>query len=451
MMLNKKRYKFGAQHHRDIVIAACIVVVVYLLSALFDLAEFFIEWAASLDHDDHYNIDELPMVFLSMAIIAIWFSRRRIRELNAEIAMRAKAEAKSMESLDMFRSLFQEGLSGNFIADAKGNVVLCNEAFRIMSGMTLNAQQKFNLATALGRQEWETLLEKLKESEYLDFSELALKRPDKGAWVVMARFRTSLLNKDQGCEIHGYFTDITEQYLAERELATLLVENRALTRHAMQVQEEERCHLAREIHDDLGQYLTAIRLDAATIPRDTENGAAGIHAERIARHAEHIQAAIKRIIKRLRPAALDAHGLTEAVRCLARDWRKQNPDIRCDLELDESCSNLPEFIGIITYRIVQEALTNIARHARASRVNILIQRIQPDGTPCLLVQIQDNGIGFEPASQHSSFGLTGMRERIESAQGTFKLASRKGAGVLISARIPLNTVKRSEYVENIAG
>src|SRR5690606_18783402 len=228
--------------------------------------------------------------------------------------------------------------------------------------------------------------------------------------------------------IHGYFTDITEQYLAEKELAELLIENRALSKHAMEIQEQERCHLAREIHDDMGQYLTAIRLDAATIPRNTENAAVAIHADRIAQHAGHIQAASKRIIKRLRPAALDEHGLIEAIPILLEEWGEQNPGIQCNLQINVSAGKLPEVVSIVAYRIVQEALTNIARHAKAHNVNVLINTMGANGSACLLVEVQDDGIGFDTSSSHhSSFGLTGMRERVESTNGSFKLTSNQGA------------------------
>lgn len=430
---------------RDLIVAVCTVALVYVLSATFDLAERFIAWSAPLDH---YEIDELPLVFLAIALVSAWFSVRRMYELAAEIDVRIKAEKKSHESLTRFQTLFEEGLSGNFIADMEGNILICNEAFRTMSGMALSGQQEFSVTKALG-QKWQNIIHICPESGYLDFAELELQRPDKGAWVVMARFRPALSEQGKLQEIHGYFTDITEQYLAEKELAQLFLENRALAGHAMQAQEEERCRLAREIHDDVGQYLTAIRLDAATIPKIDNSTTATVHLTRIAKHAEHIQTAIKRIIKRLRPAALDAHGLVEAIQLLAQDWRSRNPDIDCKLTLDKSCGQLPEPISIIIYRIVQEALTNISRHSQAHHVSIDIN--QQDLAGHLLVRIKDDGIGFQTTDSFNSFGLTGMRERIESVQGKFRLMSNPGAGVVITAIIPFILTRKNTHVENIIG
>jgi len=426
---------------RDMLIALCTVALTYFLSISLDLAEHFMEWAEPLEHG---QIDELPFVFLAAAIVAIWFSSKRMRELSIEIATRREAEKKAHESLVRFQTLFEEGLNGNFIADKHGNLVICNKAFRIMSGMAVRGEDQFNIASALGGK-WQSITRDSSPSAYIDFPELILERPDKGVWVVMARFRQVLSETSEIQEVHGYFTDVTEQYLAEKELSQLFAENRALASHAMQAQEEERCRLAREIHDDVGQYLTAIRLDAATIPKITNKSDATTYLERIARNAEYIQTAIKRIIKRLRPAALDAHGLIEAIQQLIHDWCKQNPEINCSMDLDESCNRLPETISIVIFRIIQEALTNISRHAQARRVDIYLKNKNQG----LFVRIKDDGLGIQSSSvTPNSFGLTGMRERIESLHGSFTLASRPNTGVTITAIIPFNHLRECEYVEN---
>lgn len=446
MFLHHRKRPLSAPQSDTIVIAV-LIGLTYGLCIAFEVAERFADWAAPLEP---YQVDELPLVLLVAAIAAFWFSRRRMRELSTEVAMRIRAEQAANESLNKFQTLFIEGLSGNFVTDAAGNVTLCNEAFRTMSGMSVHGWQEFSLAGALeGR--WETLLADLRQSGRLDFSELTLARPDRGPWIVMARFNRSVSAQDNQEEIHGYFVDITEQHLAEKELASLLAENRALTGHAMRTQEEERSYLAREIHDDLGQYLTAIRLDAAAILQGVYGNTVATHTRRIIRHTEHIQMAIKRILGRLRPAALDAHGLVDAIQCLAREWCDQNTGVACTLELDETCGKLPEPISIVAYRIVQEALTNIARHAKAKSVNIAVHRIHTNSLLSLLVEVQDDGIGFKPSSHRLSFGLSGMRERVESVKGVFRLVSGPGTGVLISAKIPLSVIPQIEHVKDTTG
>src|SRR5690606_32401291 len=123
----------------------------------------------------------------------------------------------SHDNLKMFQTLFAEGLRGNFIADESGHILLCNDAFRNMAGISNGGQHRFSLADALD-DGTEILLTDLKSADYQDFQELELKLPNNRPLVVMARFRQSLLSQDLAPKIHGYFTDITEQFLAEKEL-----------------------------------------------------------------------------------------------------------------------------------------------------------------------------------------------------------------------------------------
>lgn len=419
------------QSHRDLFIAICTIASVFFVSAKLDISEKFVEWA--LLHES-LQLDELPLVLFAAAVVAIWFSRRRMREVVAEATRRVEAEYASKESQRMFKTLFDQGLCGNFVADLQGNILLCNQAFSSMCG---RSEATLNLRNALGKS-WDDLCNKLKAVEKVDIPELSVKRPDGAPWIVMARLTCALESPtSEQKNIHGFFTDITEQHLAERELGVLFKENQSLARHAMQVQEEERRNIAREIHDEMGQYLTAIRLDIATLPKDGNN-AVTEHAKRINSHVEHIQQGVRGLIHRLRPTALDAHGLIEAVEQLMSDWKKQHPTVACSLILEKSCQNLSEKINIVAYRIVQESLTNISRHAQAHFVDVKIMRTRGILSDTLSIEIQDDGVGFNPHSPRAGFGLSGMRERVEAEGGVFHINSN-GKGALISASIPLTT------------
>lgn len=230
--------------------------------------------------------------------------------------------------------------------------------------------------------------------------------------------------------------EVARRMAAEQRQADLLEENRALAQHARQLQEDERKRMAREIHDEIGQYLTAIRLSAAMLPSH-ENSETLELAARISNHAEHIQNTVHDLLHRLRPAALDEYGLPDALRCLTKEWRTQNPDVTCDLEFDEHCPRLHDSLNIAVYRMIQEALTNVSRHARASRVWLAI-RYHGSGTASQLeVVIHDNGVGFNSMPARPCFGLAGMRERIEGVGGRLEIRSAFDAGVTVSAVIPL--------------
>ncbi|WP_179212079.1 histidine kinase [Methylobacillus rhizosphaerae] len=420
-----------SQSSRDILIALFVITSVFLLSATLDLSEKFIEWA--LTHES-LQLDEFPLVLFSAALVSIWFSRRRMREVVSEANRRIAAEHLSIKNQHMFKTLFDQGLCGNFVADLKGHILLCNQAFSTMCGRN---EATLNLKDAIGNP-WNNLCKKLLTAEKVDIAELVVKRPDGAPWIVAARLTRSISGQEPlDNTIHGFFIDITEQYLAERELAALFKENQALARHAMQVQEEERRHIAREIHDEMGQYLTAIRLELATPPKNDIQLMTAF-AQRISSHVEHIQQAVRGLIHQLRPTALDSHGLVEAVQQLVAEWKKQHTEIDCQLSLDQSCHQLPEKTNIVAYRIVQESLTNIARHAHARNVSIKLMRTRGILTDTLTIEIRDDGVGFNPHTPRTGFGLSGMRERVESEGGVFNLHSQ-GKGVVISASIPLNT------------
>lgn len=415
---------------RDLALTCFVVLLVWSICVTVEMQELFTAWTR--DHEA-LQLDELPFVFFASAVMLVWYSRRRLKELEIEIERRNAAERAHQYSQRTLKTLFEESLCGNFVADTEGHIIFCNEAFRSMSG---RGNEALDLKMALGGI-WQELPLRLQAAGKLDFMELSVKRADNSPWVVNARFTYTIDEDNDGAgRIYGFFADVTEEHLAEKELASMLSENQALIRHAMQAQEAERRYIAREMHDEIGQYLTAIRLDAAALPKEG-NSTITEHARRIAQHANHIQVAIKNLIYKLRPIALDAHGLLEAVRQLAREWSQQYPSIKCHLDLDRGCSSLPDEISIVVYRLVQEALTNIVRHAQAHHVDIRIWQDRKKLPVALMVEIRDDGIGFNTQLHSSGFGLTAMRERIEAVNGTLGLLSGEGAGVLISVRIPL--------------
>ena len=233
---------------------------------------------------------------------------------------------------------------------------------------------------------------------------------------------------------------------AERKASVLLAENKALARHAIQVQEDERRHLYRELHDDLGQYLTAIRLDAVSIPR---RGAQAIesHGQRIAAHTEHIQKAFKNIIHRMRPEALDSHGLKEAIRLMVHAWSQLHPHIHFVVHIDSDCQSVGEEVSIVVYRVVQESLTNIAKYAHAKHISIQLS-LAHTANPHLQLLVCDDGRGFDCNQLHSAgFGLLSMRERVETLGGRFEIQSTINQGVTVMVSIPVHLSNHLAFKE----
>lgn len=234
--------------------------------------------------------------------------------------------------------------------------------------------------------------------------------------------------------------DITEHKLAqqaERELE----QNRKLTQLIQTRLEEERRAIARELHDELGQCVTAIKTIGTAISNRTHETAPDVHAnaQTIVSVASHLYDVVHGIIRQLRPTALDHLGLSETLRDTVSTWRKRHPDIECELVIEGQVEGLGETINITVYRIVQECLTNIVRHAAATRARVTVSRVTDEACgDALKVSVSDNGKGMQDESREPArFGLMGMRERVQGLAGEFRIETQPGQGVTVVALLPI--------------
>lgn len=213
------------------------------------------------------------------------------------------------------------------------------------------------------------------------------------------------------------------------QLRRALAENRRLVSRLLQVQEEERRRLAHELHDELGQTLNAIKLDALALPDSPA-------AQRIAANADRVYGAAGDMVRSLRPTALDELGLAAALEACVDRWRMTHPGLAVQLSLGGDLDGLGELVNLAIYRVVQEALTNCVRHAAAGNFYIDLTRgAAPAG---VVLEMRDDGKGFDPQQlRPASSGLAGMRERVTLLGGRFTLLSSPGQGVTIQVEIPL--------------
>jgi signal transduction histidine kinase len=219
------------------------------------------------------------------------------------------------------------------------------------------------------------------------------------------------------------------------QLRRALAENRRLVGRIIQVQEQERHRLARELHDELGQTLNAIKLDALALP-SAVNAAAEEIAQRIAANADQVYGAAGDLVRRLRPTALDELGLVAALEAGVQRWRKSNPGLSVQLSMGGELDDLGETLNLTIYRIVQEAMTNCLRHAKSRHLYIDLTRA-PGSAGSVQLEIRDDGIGFDrSAVRPGGSWLTGMRERVALLNGRFELLSDPGQGVTIRAEMP---------------
>jgi signal transduction histidine kinase len=209
----------------------------------------------------------------------------------------------------------------------------------------------------------------------------------------------------------------------EADLARSLSDNRDLTRHSLELQERERKDIAQELHDELGQYLNAIEIEAVGLRPQLVAGSRGAESvERIRGMARHVYEVARRMMYRLRPVGLDEFGIEEALQHLVEGWQQQRPDVRYTLSIDPELPELGEELNMAVFRMVQESLTNIARHSAAHSAAV---RLSLADKHTLRLMIEDDGRGL-PDDLRPGLGLTGMRERAELFGGSMAIGAATG-------------------------
>jgi two-component system, NarL family, sensor histidine kinase UhpB len=222
-----------------------------------------------------------------------------------------------------------------------------------------------------------------------------------------------------------------------------LSENRRLTRRLLKAQEDERNHLARELHDEIGQCVSAIHADAVAI-RNRGSEPVRESAEAIVEVAAQIKQMVRGMLYRLRPPLLEDVGLPGALRELVASFQQRNPEVSCSLRCSEELRQLNDATATAVYRVVQECLSNITLHANArnAMVEVLLQptatESAPDAAPAISVTAADDGVGFAQPPPGRGFGLAGIRERVNALGGSCQIDSQPGAGTRVIVQIPLS-------------
>jgi len=245
--------------------------------------------------------------------------------------------------------------------------------------------------------------------------------------------------------------ELTMRVELEADLARSLEENRDLTRRSLEVQERERKDIAHELHDELGQYLNAIDIEAVGLRRGLQAGSAAAESvDRLRGLAKHVYEVARTLMYRLRPVGLDEFGLEEALQHLVDGWQQQRADVRYTLAVDAELPLLDEALSITVFRLVQESLTNVARHSGASMATV---RLGIDRSGGLDLRIEDNGRGI-PDDVRAGLGLTGMRERAELLGGTMTMTRNIGAtaahgtGTMVCFSLPVRRAAGTDTMEN---
>jgi PAS domain S-box-containing protein len=239
-------------------------------------------------------------------------------------------------------------------------------------------------------------------------------------------------------------TDISRCERASEDLLQSRQELRRLSGSLVDAREEERRHIARELHDELGQRLSALKMDLTSLGHELHGRASQQRQFDMLKALDDTVAAVRHLAADLRPLMLDDLGLNAAIEWLARESARRM-GLEITVRLVEATPPLSHRVSTALYRMVQEALTNVGRHARASKV--VIDLTQQDGE--LQLTVQDNGIGlpFLTTRSETSFGLLGMRERAILLGGRMSIGNPPGGGCLVTVSLPARTSDNSPHTQ----
>jgi PAS domain S-box-containing protein len=355
---------------------------------------------------------------------------------------RARALADAEEALrrtqQEFRDIFELASVGIFRSSREGRVLLANPALaRLLGYETPEELAALDLAqdVYVNPAERDALIAQFERAAGPWTIEIQWKRRDGAPFWVLLSGHTIKGDGDRALYFEAFVQDITERRRSQQELKQSRGRLQALAARLEEVREQERKVMAREIHDELGQGLTALRMDlawlAGRLPAKARDLTA--RARRMVKVIDQTIDTVRRLATQLRPPVLDDLGLTAAIEWQTEDTARRL-GLRCTLDLPADL-HLPEGLGTTVFRILQEALTNVARHASASRLRVALH-VQRDQ---LSLEIVDDGRGIAAAhlDNRRTLGLLGMRERAMAWGGVLDIHSPPEGGTVVTLRLPL--------------
>ena len=362
-----------------------------------------------------------------------------------DITARKFAETALRDSEQRFRGLIEASPEAIYIHQDE-KIVFVNQAAQVLFGATNSEQligksvfDLFHSDSANSvRESMQAILAKTLSSPIVERKIVRL-----NGEVRFVEVAVSGVDNAGKHAIQGMMRDITERYQARAELERSHAELRQLGNALETAQEEERKRIARELHDDLGQTLTVLKMDMSSL----KSKLIGISAdsptfagllddiERMDGQLNHTVQSVRRISADLRPVLMDDLGLATALETLIKQVSRSS-NIRCTFDLNPDRLLIDKRLATPLFRIAQEALNNIVKHAQATEVKLSLYR---DGSNSLILEVRDNGKGLTAGDRRkaASFGLIGMRERAYALGGKLHIESETGNGTMIRVSIPI--------------
>jgi PAS domain S-box-containing protein len=366
---------------------------------------------------------------------------------SRDVTDRKLAERTLRESEERFRRLFEGAPVGMVIADAETRILRANGALCRMLG--------YDEAELLGRCTSDLTHPDDRDATMaavrsLIAGEMPTDRREKrylakNGDTIWADLAVSLVRGDAAQPLYalGVIQNITERKQADKQLRASQERSRQLAAYVVEAREEERSRIAREIHDELGQVLTGLKMGLENLAADCSASRAsraeiGRQIARMSRIVRSSIGSVKKISAQLRPGILDQLGLAAAIEWQAHEC-ESNTGIKCALEAMPASLILTAEQSTAVFRVFQEVLTNVARHAHASAIRVRLSA----GPQWLTLSVKDNGVGMRKAKPDDppSLGLLGMRERASLLGGTIQFKGVRGKGTTVTLRLPMAAPK----------
>ena len=353
-----------------------------------------------------------------------------------DIQQRKEAERELRDQKNLMRQVIDTDPNEIFVKDEQGRFVLANQAVADYYGMAI--------PQLIGRTDSEVNPDRLEAEGFMAadrevinsrrevvMTEM-LTRDGKQRWVHTVK--RPLYHEDGSVHVLGIAVDITGLKQSETRLAESYRELQRLSLHLENVRTEERTRIARNLHDEMGATLAALKMRIGWLASKLPGALPELTGE--VKHLSELVSdgirTMRKVVSELRPNLLDDVGLAEAVHDYAKKFQRDT-EIECTVELPKQGFRLDGEQSATVFRIIQESLSNVAKHARASKVGVIIGI---EGKS-LLLQITDNGIGFDTGRKSQSFGLLGIKERALMIGGKATITSEPGKGTEVKLCIPL--------------
>ena len=362
-------------------------------------------------------------------------TKRYVSELEERIAERKQAEVALRESEERYRELFENAKDAVYVHDLEGKYVRVNRAAEFLSGYPRDQIVGHKFTEFIAREQISRVLDifcaKIAKKGETTYEVDVIARD--GRRIPVEVSSRAIYENGMMVGVQGVARDITERKLAQDTL-------RIFSRQLIEAQEDERRRIARELHDQIGQVLTAVKMNLHAMQNSNGSEASSYIRDNISAVDEALRL-VRDLSVDLRPPVLDDLGLITALQWYGDRYASAGLDIEVVIDLVDPNERFSRDLETACFRIAQEALTNVVRHARATRA---VVRLAREGN-VLVLSVKDNGVGFDPASLRkrapriATLGLVSMQERAHAAGGNVEIDSVISKGTEVRFRLPLET------------